>query len=266
MLLDLFDRPSVLFLPASRASAIAKARESAADIVILDLEDAVKSEDKITARESAVAAVELAWPMPVAIRINAVGSEWHADDLAAVRNAQCDFVVLPLVRDAHDVAEVAESTGKPVAAMIETAAGVIAAPEIAKVSAALIVGTNDLSADLRLPSATKRSSLQAALQLAVISARAAGVAVFDGVHNVLDDAPGFAAAAAEGRDLGFDGKSLIHPSQIALCRTAFAPAAAEVDRAERLIAAATGGAERFEGEMIETMHVDAARRLLDRRT
>ncbi len=266
MLLDLFDRPSVLFLPASRAGAIAKARESAADVAILDLEDAVKAEDKDMAREAAVAAVELAWPMPVAIRVNAVGSPWHDYDVAAVRNAQCDFVVLPLVRDAHEVAEVAEATGKPVAAMIETAAGVLAAPDIAKVAAALIVGTNDLSADLRLPAGAGRASLQAALQLAVIAGRAAGVAVFDGVHNALDDEPGFAAVAAEGRALGFDGKSLIHPSQIALCRTAFAPGASEVERAQRLVAAATGGAERFEGEMIESMHVEAARRLLDRRS
>ncbi|MEO8619004.1 MAG: CoA ester lyase [Sphingomicrobium sp.] len=266
MLLDLFDRPSVLFLPASRSSAIAKARESAADLVILDLEDAVKADDKDLAREAAVAAVELAWPMPVAIRINAVDSRWHDDDVAAVRNAQCDFVVLPLVRDEHQVAAVSETTGKPVAAMIETAAGVLAAPAIARVAAALIVGTNDLSADLRLPASAGRSSLQTALQNAVIAARAAGIAVFDGVHNALDDEVGFTAAASEGRALGFDGKSLIHPSQIAPCRMAFAPDVAEIERAERLVAAATGGAERFEGEMIESMHVEAARRLLRRRT
>jgi citrate lyase subunit beta/citryl-CoA lyase len=103
-----------------------------------------------------------------------------------------------------------------------------------------------------------------ALQSIVLTARAAGIAAFDGVFNRLDDEQGFAAEAAEGRRLGFDGKSLIHPAQIALCHAAFAPTDEEIERAERLVSAATGGAERFEGEMVEAMHVEAARRLLAR--
>lgn len=260
----LFGRPALLFLPASNPRAIAKARELKPDIVILDLEDAVKSEDKSAAREAAVAAVEEAWPCPVAIRVNADGTEWHEEDCGAIRNAQCDFVVLPSVRHAGEVAAVVDSTGKPAMAMIETAAAVLAAPAIAREAAALIAGTNDLRAGLRIPEGANRDAFGASLQLILLAARAAGIAAFDGVFNRLEDEAGFRAEAAEGWSLGFDGKSLIHPSQIEPCRAAWAPSDDDIARATRLIAAATGGAERFEGAMVEDMHVDAARRLLRR--
>lgn len=266
MKFDLFDRPAMLFLPASNPRAIAKARASDADVVVLDVEDAVKAEDKGSAREAAIAAVEEAWPMTVAIRVNGVGTRWYEDDVAAVRNAQCDFIVLPRAEQPDDVGSLSETTGKPVAAMIETPRGVLEAAAIAEEAAALIVGTNDLRAALGMEFGPDRSPISASLQMAVLAARAAGIAVFDGVYNRLDDAGGFAAEAAEGRALAFDGKSLIHPDQIALCRKAFAPRPEEVERAERLVAAATGGAERFEGQMIESMHVEAARRLLERRS
>ena len=264
MTLNLFDRRAMLFLPASNPRAFAKARASDADVVVIDLEDAVKSEDKASARDAAVAVVAEAWPMPVAIRINGVASEYYTDDLAAVAGSRADFVVVPLVGAASEIEGVAAVVARPVAAMIETAAGVLAAPAIARVAAALIAGTNDLSADLRLPSGAGRAPLQAALQFILIAARASGIAAFDGVFNTLDDAPGLAAQCAESRMLGFDGKSLIHPDQIAACHAAFAPSPDEIARAERLIAAATGGAERFEGAMIEAMHVEMARRLLAR--
>ncbi len=264
MTLNLFDRRAMLFLPASNPRAIVRARASDADLVVLDLEDAVKSADKAGAREAAVAAVHEAWPMPVAIRINGATSEWHAADLEAVAGSRADFVVVPLVGAASEVEAVAAAVARPVAAMIETAAGVLAAPAIARVAAALIAGTNDLSADLRLPPGAGRVPMQAALQHILIAARASRIAAFDGVFNKLDDAPGLASECAESRTLGFDGKSLIHPDQIAACHAAFAPSADEVARAERLIAAETGGAERFEGAMIEAMHVEAARRLLGR--
>lgn len=264
MSFDLFDKRALLFLPASNPRAIAKARASDADLVILDLEDAVKPEDKASARAAAVAAVAEHWPMPVAIRINATTSEYYAADLAAVAGSRADLIVVPRVSAAREIEKVASAVARPVAAMIETAAGVLAAPDIATVAAALIAGTNDLSADLRLPPGAGRAPLQAALQLILISARAAGVAAFDGVFNRLDDESGLAAECAASRTLGFDGKSLIHPDQIAACHAAFAPSDEEMARAERLVAAATGGAERFEGAMIETMHVNAARRLLDR--
>jgi citrate lyase subunit beta/citryl-CoA lyase len=141
---------------------------------------------------------------------------------------------------------------------------VVAAHTIAHEAAALIAGTNDLATDLRLPPGAGRAPLQMALQSIVLAARAEGIAVFDGVYNRLEDEEGFAAEAAESRALGFDGKSLIHPDQIAPCHAAFTPSAEEIARAERLIAATSGGAERFEGAMIERMHVEAAHRLLER--
>ena len=264
MTLSLFDRPAVLFLPASRPGAIDKARQSAADLVILDLEDAVKPEDKEAARTAAIAAVAGDWSMPVAIRVNGSGTRWHQEDVEAVADSRAALAVLPSVHSADEVSAVKRKLGKPLAAMIETPGAVIDSPFIARAGDALIVGTNDLAAGLRLPAGAGRAPMMHALQGAVLAARAAGIPVFDGVFNRLDDAEGFAAEAAESRILGFDGKTLIHPDQIAPCHAAFAPTAAELDRARRLVDAARGGAERFEGAMVEAMHVDAARRLLER--
>jgi citrate lyase subunit beta/citryl-CoA lyase len=261
---DLFAVRSVLFLPASNPRAIAKAREAGSDLVVLDLEDAVKPEDKDAAREAAVEAVASAWSMPVAIRVNGVGTEWHPLDVEAAARSNTQFVVLPRADAAHQVHGVAARVGKPVLAMIETAAGVLAAADIAQEAAALIAGTNDLRADLRLPLDAGRRPISTALQTIVLAARAAGSAVFDGVFNGLNDPTGFLAEAEEGRSLGFDGKSLIHPNQIAPCHRAFAPSDAEIERAKALVVAFDGGAERFGNEMIERMHVDQARRLLQR--
>jgi citrate lyase subunit beta/citryl-CoA lyase len=141
---------------------------------------------------------------------------------------------------------------------------VVEVDAIAQSVSGLIVGTNDLSAGLKLPR-NDRNAMQYALQRSVLAARATDIAVFDGVFNRLDDPQGLAAECAESRALGFDGKSLIHPDQIAPCQAAFAPSTEELARAERLVAAAKGGAERFEGAMIEDMHVESARRLLARR-
>ncbi|HUE78153.1 MAG TPA: CoA ester lyase [Sphingomicrobium sp.] len=264
MTIDLFAVRSLLFLPASNPRAIARAREAGADLVVLDLEDAVRPADKLPARAAAVEAVREPWPMPVAIRVNAAGSEWHVADVDAVSGSAADLAVVPRVGSPHEVLAVRDRTDRPTLAMIETAAGVLAAAEVARAAGGLIAGTNDLSADLRLPPGAGREPLQMALQTIVLAARAAGIAVYDGVFNGLKDADGFAAQAAEGRRLGFDGKSLIHPDQVEPCHRAFAPTEAEIDRARRLLAAATGGAERFEDQMIERMHVEAAERLLAR--
>jgi citrate lyase subunit beta/citryl-CoA lyase len=202
--------------------------------------------------------------MPVAIRVNGVGTDWHSLDLDAVARSRASFALVPRAISAHLVHGVAEAVGKPALAMIETAAGVLAAAAIAGEAAALIAGTNDLRADLRLPLDVGRSAISTALQTIVLGARAAGVAVFDGVYNRLGDAEGFLAEAREGRDLGFDGKSLIHPEQIPPCHAAFAPTEEEVSRARRLVAAFEGGAERFDNEMIERMHVVQAQRVLAR--
>jgi citrate lyase subunit beta/citryl-CoA lyase len=261
---DLFAARSVLFLPASNPRAIIKAREAGADLVVLDLEDAVKREEKDTARAAAAEAVAKPWPMPVAIRVNSVGSEWHSLDLDAAARSKADLVVVPRAISAHLVGNVRKTVGRPVLAMIETAAGVLAAAEIAAETAGLIAGTNDLRADLHLPLDATREPISASLQLIVLAARAAGVAVFDGVFNRLDDPEGFLKEAEDGRRLGFDGKSLIHPNQIAPCHRAFAPSEAEVERARALVGAFHGGAERFENEMIERMHVEAAQRVLER--
>jgi citrate lyase subunit beta/citryl-CoA lyase len=261
---DLFAIRSLLFLPASNPRAIDKARRAGADLVVLDLEDAVKPEDKAMARQAAIAAVDEPWDMPVAIRINGIASDFIEDDLAAVASSAADFIVVPRVHSAETIAAVWQETQRGVLAMIETAAGVLAAAEIARQTAGLIAGTNDLAADLRLPPDAGRGPLQMALQTIVLAGRAAGTPVFDGVFNGLSDPDGFLAQADEGRRLGFDGKSLVHPDQIALCHQAFAPTEAEIDRARRLITAAGGGAERFEDRMIERMHVEAAQRLLAR--
>lgn len=262
--MDLFAVRSLLFLPASNPRAIAKAREAGADLVILDLEDAVKLEDKAAARSAAFEAVREPWAVPVAIRVNGVGTEWHSLDLDAVSRSGADLVVVPRASSPHLVHDLAETVGKPVVAMIETAAGVLAAPAIAPQTAGLIAGTNDLRADLRLPLNAGREPISAALQLTVLAARAAGVPVFDGVFNNLEDRDGFIKEAEEGRRLGFDGKSLIHPAQVEPCHRAFAPAAAEIERAKAILEAFQGGAERFGNEMVERMHVEAARRILER--
>ena len=264
MSLDLFGIRSVLFLPASNPRAIEKAREAGSDLVVLDLEDAVKPEDKDRAREAAVEAVRSEWPMPVAIRINGAGTEWHGADLVAVTHCNADLVIVPRVEDAEEMAFVRRQSGKPVVAMIETARGVLAAQDVTNDCAALIAGTNDLRSSLHLPLDSGREPISTALQTIVLVARAAGIAVFDGVYNKLDDLEGFEAEAEDGRRLGFDGKSLIHPSQIEPCHRAFAPSAAEVERARKLVDAFQGGAERFENEMIERMHIDQAERVLKR--
>ena len=261
---DLFAVRSLLFLPGSNPRAIARARQSCADLVVLDLEDAVRVEDKASARQAAVDAVADPWPMPVAIRVNGAGTEWHSLDVDAVSRSKADLAVMPRSTSAHLIGEAGETLGKPLLAMIETAAGVLAAAEIAGACAGLIAGTNDLRADLRLPLGATRAPISASLQMIVLAARAGGVPAFDGVFNQLDDDEGFVNEAEDGRSLGFDGKSLIHPNQIAPCHRAFAPSEAEIERAKALVEAFRGGAERFGNEMVERMHVEAAQRVLAR--
>lgn len=256
---------SLLFLPASNARAIEKARQLPADMIILDLEDAVREEDKDNARDAAVAAARDGFgDRLVAIRINGEGSRHHGADMIAARRAAVQYVVVPKAEsprhllDAHAVSE------RPVIAMIETPLGVLEAQQIARNAAGLIAGTNDLGAALRVPPASGRRGLSAALQHIVLCARAAGAAAFDGVYNALAGDTGLAEEAREGRASGFDGKSVIHPSQIDTVNRIFTPTEEELAAAEALVAAATGGAERHEGRMIESMHVEAARRLIAR--
>ncbi|WP_294392123.1 CoA ester lyase [uncultured Sphingomonas sp.] len=247
---------SALFLPASNPRAVAKARTLAADLVILDLEDAVAEADKHAARRAAVEAAA-DWQGLLAIRVNGPGSAWHEEDVAAVAQSGAALMVLPKVDSARQVAGLPQ----PVLAMIETPAGIYAAREIAAADgvAGLLAGSNDLAASLR---AAGREGLTLALQSIVLAARAAGVIALDGVHNQLDDPDGFAADCRAGRAAGFDGKCLIHPDQVAPANRIFGPSPEEVEEARALVAAAKGGAERFRGRMIETMHVASARRIL----
>lgn len=232
-------------------------------MVVLDCEDAVKAEDKDAAREAAVEAAAQGFEGKiVAIRINPTGTEHFGHDVVAARASGADLIVLPKVEQSVQALDAARLMEKPILSMIETAKGVIAADGIAAVSIGLMAGTNDLSADLGLPAGAGRSGLSYALQAAVAAARAHGIAAFDGVCNRLEDEQGFARECEEGRSFGFDGKSLIHPSQIAAANRLFGPSEDEVEEALRLLAAATGGAERFEGRMIESMHVSQAQAVL----
>ncbi len=256
---------TLLFLPASNPRAIEKARGLGADMIVLDLEDAVKPEDKARARADAVAAVRAGFGgRPVAIRANGRSTPWYGEDALAIRDSGASVAILPKADTAKEVHDFAYLAQKPVLAMIETARGVLAAEAIAPLTAALVAGTNDLAADLGIPAGAGRSGLAHSLQRIVLAARAHGIAAFDGVHNKLDDEAGLAEQCREGRAFGFDGKSLIHPSQIDIANRLFGPSDDELDAAARLVAAATGGAERFEGRMIETLHVEQARALIAR--
>lgn len=254
---------SALFVPASNPRALAKAAGLAADMVIVDLEDAVAPADKTAAR--AVIGTLPDFNRPVAVRVNGADTEWYAADVAAVAASSAAFVVLPKVEDSAACARLSMLCGKPVLAMIETPHAVLDCAAIAAAPAVkgLIAGTNDLAAALRLP-ADKRRGLQLSLQTIVLAARAGGVWALDGVFNALGDGDGLIAECREGRALGFDGKSLIHPEQIAPANAAFGPSDAELEDAHALIAAAADGATRFRDRMVETLHVDAARALIER--
>ncbi|RYE02031.1 MAG: CoA ester lyase [Sphingomonadales bacterium] len=258
---------TALFLPASNPRAIEKARGLAADMVILDLEDAVKPGDKDSARAAAIAAVAEGFGKRLsAIRLNGSDTPEYAADVAAVAASGADYAVLPKAEDPALIADLSKALGKPLLAMIETPRGVFAAAAIAALPGVrgLIAGTNDLAATLRLPPGSGREAMGVALQTIVLAARAGDAWAFDGVFNRLDDAAGLETESREGRALGFDGKSLIHPNQIEIAARAFGPTELEIADARALIAAATGGAERYRDSMIETMHVDQARALLAR--
>ncbi|EQB03320.1 citrate lyase subunit beta/citryl-CoA lyase [Sphingobium wenxiniae] len=258
---------SLLFLPASNARAIAKVRTLPCDLVILDLEDAVPDERKEDARTGALEALAEGFGNRLtALRINVEGTPWHGVEMIAAKQSAADYVVLPKVESPKQVKDVFSVTQKPVIAMIESARGVLAAPEIAagEGAAALFMGTNDLRQDIGIPAIAGRDGLAMALQAVILAARAAGIAVFDGVFNRLDDEAGFEAECVAGHALGFDGKTLIHPSQVPVANQVFGPDAQALADARRLIEAATGGAERFEGRMIESMHVEAAKALVAR--
>jgi (3S)-malyl-CoA thioesterase len=258
---------SLLFLPASNKRAIVKARTLPCDMVILDLEDAVPDDRKEEALANAIEAVGEGFGRRLsAIRINPEDAPSHGAEMVAIKRSAVNYVVLPKVESLRQVKDVFSVCQKPVIAMIESAAGVLAAASIASAegTAGIFMGTNDLRQDLGIPPSAGRDGLSFALQSVILSARASRVAVFDGVFNRLDDEAGFEAECAAGHMLGFDGKTLIHPSQVPVANQVFGPDAQAVADARRLVEAARGGAERFEGRMIESMHVEEARALIAR--
>ncbi len=258
---------TMLFVPASRARAIEKARELDCDFVILDLEDSVLPQDRDAARQAAIDAVKAGFNgKPCAIRINAEDRPEHGKDMVAARVAAPDFVLVPKVNDARQAHDVGHVTQRPVIAMIESPAGIVNAQRIARepVVKALLAGTNDLRRGLGVPPDASRSSISLALQSIVLAARAAGIGCFDGVYNHLEDQVGLARECEEGRQMGFDGKSIIHPSHIAITNGAFSPKETIVEQARALMEAYTGGAQRYDGRMIEAMHVAEARAIVER--
>lgn len=270
-------RRSALYLPASNARAIAKARTLPCDVVILDLEDAVAPDMKLDARAAAVAAVGEGGfgDRELVVRVNALSTEWGEADCLALhevaQDAALGAVLVPKPDDGDDVAAYRERLGDlPIWAMVETAGAVLRLDSLSRAPglAALVMGTNDLAKELGARPGADRLPLLGFLASTVAAARAHGLAVLDGVHNAIDDHEGFAAECAQGVRFGFDGKTLIHPSQIEPCNAAFSPTGDEIAWAETIAAAfaapgAQGrGAIRVEGRMVERLHLDQARRTL----
>ncbi len=274
-MIDLTTLRSVLYLPANRPSAIAKARTLAADAVILDLEDAVQPEAKADARAAAAAAALAGgWDGKLLfLRVNGLGTPWHDDDMAAAHIDGFAGVVVPKVDSAAEAqALVACAGGRPVLAMIETPAAVLNAAAIAAVPgvAALVAGMADLAKALGCGEDAERRPLLYSLSAIVLAARAGGIACFDGVCTEFRNEAAFRAEAAQGKLLGFDGKTLIHPSQVEPCNELFSPSDAAVAQAHAMISAydaalaAGRGVATLDGQMVEVLHVEQARRLLAR--
>jgi citrate lyase subunit beta/citryl-CoA lyase len=280
MAADLRPRRSVLYMPGANERALEKAQAIPADALILDLEDAVAPDAKPEARERVCAAATSGayGTREIAIRANGIGTQWHDDDLAAMAKAGPDAVVIPKINSAaevHQIEKALEAGGAPertlIWAMLETPIAMLSAYEIASSSerlAVLVMGTNDLAKELQAAHVPGRQPLLQGLGLCLLGARAAGKAILDGVYNDIKDEAGFLAECEQGRDLGFDGKTLIHPSQVEPCNTAFAPTADDVAKAGRIIAAfeeaeADGrGVVTVDGRMVENLHVEQARRTL----
>ncbi|MFV0526953.1 MAG: HpcH/HpaI aldolase/citrate lyase family protein [Acidimicrobiales bacterium] len=272
-------RRSVLYMPAANARALEKAATIPADALIFDLEDAVAPDAKADARRQAVEAATSGryGAREVTIRVNGPDTPWGADDLAAAAEAGPAAVVVPKVDSVATLAEITtalEKGGAPdhtrIWAMIETPTAIFDARAIAAVDrvAVLVMGTNDLAKELRAIPVPDRGPLLPHLATAILAARETGKVILDGVYNDIKDADGFTAECRQGAQLGFDGKTLIHPSQVEVANNVWAPTADEVDYARRVIAAfaeaeAEGrGVVTVDGRMIENLHVDNARRVL----
>ena len=273
-------RRSMLYMPASNARALEKAKALPTDALVFDLEDAVAPDAKVAARTAAVAAANSKsyGAREVLIRANALDTVWCADDIAAAATSGADGVVLPKINGPDDVRRAAgmlRTAGAPAHfalwAMMETPRGILAAAAIAGSSprlAGFLIGTADLAKDLHCAHPADRAPMLYALQQCVLAARAFDLFVLDGVHVDLDDETGFNTACQQGRAMGFDGKTLIHPRQIAGANVAFAPSGTEIARAQSIVAAykdamAKGkGVAVLDGRLVEVLHVREAERLL----
>ncbi len=271
-------RRSVLYMPASNERALEKAKSIPCDGLILDLEDAVAPDAKPAARESACAAAQSGeyGRRELTIRVNGADTQWHEEDLAAACAAGPDAIVVPKVDSAAAVVSIVdamERRGAPerttLWAMVETPTAMLHAEEIAAASdrlTVLVMGTNDLAKELYAAHVPGRHPLLAGLGLALLAARASGKAIIDGVFNDVKDTDGFLAECRQGRDMGFDGKTLIHPGQVEGANAAFAPSEREVENARGIVAAWSAGAGSgvvtYQGRMVENLHVESAERVL----
>jgi citrate lyase subunit beta/citryl-CoA lyase len=270
-------RRSVLYMPSSNERALEKAKTIGCDGLILDLEDAVAPDDKPAAREAACAAArsDEYGNRELTIRINGADTEWHAADMAAACAAGPDAIVVPKVSSADAVLELVEAMAGHDApehtklwAMVETPYAMLHAEEIASASerlTVLVMGTNDLAKELYAEHVPGRQPWLAGLGLALLAARATGKAIIDGVYNDVKNLDGFLAECRQGREMGFDGKTLIHPGQVEGANETFAPSGQAVEDARGILAAwaaRDSGVVTYNGRMIENLHVESAQRTL----
>ena len=273
--MDLRQRPfrSVLYIPASKPRALDKARGLQVDAIIFDLEDAVTVDEKVAARATLKEALDQGGygARFKIVRINGFDTEWGADDAAAVKDMGADAVLLPKVASPADLDALGAITGDlPIWAMMETPRGMMNAGAIAahpKLDG-MVMGTNDLAKELQCRARADRMPMLTSLQLCLLAAKAAGLVIIDGVYNAFKDDEGLKVECDQGRDMGFDGKTLIHPAQVAVANEAFAPSAEEIDLAQRQIAAfeeieaAGQGVAVVDGRIVENLHVASAREIL----
>ncbi len=264
---------SVLYIPASRARALEKAKTLPVDAIIFDLEDAVTADEKANARDLLKRSLDQGGygnRMRI-VRVNGLDTQWGRDDAEAARDMKADVVLLPKVGGPADVDELAAITGdKPIWAMMETPRGMLNAHAIAAhpLVAGFVMGTNDLAKELNTRFRADRGPMMTSLGLCLLAAKAEGVIAIDGVYNAFKDDAGLEAECRQGRDMGFDGKTLIHPAQVDIANRAFAPSSEEIDLAQRQISAfeeieASGqGVAVVDGKIVENLHVATARELL----
>jgi len=273
--MDMRSRPyrSVLYIPGSKVRALDKARTLPVDAVIFDLEDAVAVDEKPVARatlQEALATGGYGARVRI-VRINGLDTEWGQADAEAVAQMECDAVLLPKVESAAQLDDLAQITGDlPIWAMMETPRAMLNAAEIAAhpKMAGMVMGTNDLAKELQSRFRPDRLPMLTSLSMCLLAAKAEGLVIVDGVYNAFKDDEGLKAECTQGRDMGFDGKTLIHPAQVDIANTAFAPALEEIDLARRQIKAfekaeAEGqGVAVVDGKIVENLHVATAREIL----